>query len=297
MPDLARVRSALQLHPVFWDNGQEVPLALFEPMAQRIHPAGSTVSSAFLTRFKGREWGGPATPVFHSSSNFGIVALYNLRTLGRMEQLPYASAHGAVEQLRAAMGWRGNISLFSRACVSAHIALAAATRSIEAGAEQALVVSFDFVSPFVAGGFQCFEDINGAMPQPYHRGVNGSIALGDGAAYALSARPAAASASNPRVSGTRCTTSPPTTRTGAALRRPSTRSSRVWADAAPASKDTGPAPSKPDVSRPAALPKPCPTPRLSAGRAPWATHWEAAASSRWRSPAAPLKAAASPHGG
>ncbi len=182
---LCEGRSALQLHPVFWDNGQEVPLALFEPMGPADPPRWFDRLIRFLDPFKGRRWGGPATPVFISSSNFGIDALYYLRTLGRMEQLPYASAHGAVEQLRAAMGWRGNISLFSHACVSAHIALAAATRSIEAGAEQALVVSFDFVSPFVAGGFNALKILNGAMPQPYHQGENGSIALGDGAAYAL----------------------------------------------------------------------------------------------------------------
>jgi 3-oxoacyl-(acyl-carrier-protein) synthase len=55
-------------------------------------------------------------------------------------------------------------------------------------AEAALVFSFDFLSPFVIGGFNALKILNGGMPAPYHDGEVGSIGLGEGAgAVVLSA--------------------------------------------------------------------------------------------------------------
>jgi 3-oxoacyl-(acyl-carrier-protein) synthase len=50
------------------------------------------------------------------------------------------------------------------------------------------VFSFDFVSPFVAGGFHSLKILNGNLPAPYARRETGSIGLGDGAAFAVLTR-------------------------------------------------------------------------------------------------------------
>jgi 3-oxoacyl-(acyl-carrier-protein) synthase len=53
-----------------------------------------------------------------------------------------------------------------------------------------LVFSFDFVSPFVAGGFHSLKILNGDLPAPYAVRETGSIGLGDGAAFAVLSREA-----------------------------------------------------------------------------------------------------------
>jgi 3-oxoacyl-(acyl-carrier-protein) synthase len=55
-------------------------------------------------------------------------------------------------------------------------------------ADRVLVFSFDFVSPFVAGGFHSLKILNGLLPAPYARRETGSIGLGDGAAFAVLTR-------------------------------------------------------------------------------------------------------------
>jgi 3-oxoacyl-(acyl-carrier-protein) synthase len=57
-------------------------------------------------------------------------------------------------------------------------------------ADRVLVFSFDFVSPFVAGGFHSLKILNGTMPSPYAVRETGSIGLGDGAAFAVLSREA-----------------------------------------------------------------------------------------------------------
>jgi len=52
------------------------------------------------------------------------------------------------------------------------------------------VFSFDFVSPFVAGGFHSLKILNGTMPAPYAVREVGAIGLGDGAAFAVLTRSA-----------------------------------------------------------------------------------------------------------
>jgi 3-oxoacyl-(acyl-carrier-protein) synthase len=64
-----------------------------------------------------------------------------------------------------------------------------ASRAVEAGiADAALVFSFDFLSPFVAGGFHALKILNARFPAPYREGETGSIGLGDGAGYAVLTR-------------------------------------------------------------------------------------------------------------
>ncbi len=81
---------------------------------------------------------------------------------------------------------------FSHACVSAHLGLLHASRLLQAGlADRVLAFTFDFVSPFVAGGFHSLKILNSGMPAPYAARATGSIGLGDGAAFAVLSREAA----------------------------------------------------------------------------------------------------------
>jgi 3-oxoacyl-(acyl-carrier-protein) synthase len=73
--------------------------------------------------------------------------------------------------------------------VSAHLGLLQASRLIHAGlADAALVFSFDFLSPFVTGGFHALKILNTDFPAPYQARATGSIGLGDGAAFAVLTR-------------------------------------------------------------------------------------------------------------
>jgi 3-oxoacyl-(acyl-carrier-protein) synthase len=61
-----------------------------------------------------------------------------------------------------------------------------ASRLLQAGlADRVLVFTFDFVSPFVAGGFHSLKILNSELPAPYSARETGSIGLGDGAAFAV----------------------------------------------------------------------------------------------------------------
>ena len=67
-----------------------------------------------------------------------------------------------------------------------HLGLAHAARQLHADlADDVLVFSFDFVSPFVAGGFHSLKILNGTMPAPFGAREVGAIGLGDGAAFAV----------------------------------------------------------------------------------------------------------------
>jgi 3-oxoacyl-(acyl-carrier-protein) synthase len=57
-------------------------------------------------------------------------------------------------------------------------------------ADRVLVFSYDFVSPFVAGGFHSLKILNGVMPAPYSVRETGAIGLGDGAGFAVLTRDA-----------------------------------------------------------------------------------------------------------
>ena len=182
---LCEGRRSLELLPPFEDSDGRVPLSLFEPMLPALPPRWFARLAALLEPECGRGWGMARTPIFISSSNFGIDSLYYCRRLGRAEQLPWAAPHASVEHLRREMAWGANVALVSHACVSAQVALYAASNALAAGAERALVLSYDFLSPFVAGGFHALKILNSAMPRPYHAGGTSSIGLGEGAAYAV----------------------------------------------------------------------------------------------------------------
>jgi 3-oxoacyl-(acyl-carrier-protein) synthase len=103
--------------------------------------------------------------------------------------LVHGPPFAAVELLRGEFGWGEHVHVLSHACVTAHLGLAHAARMLRGGfAERALVFSFDFVSPFVAGGFHSLKILNGGMPAPFAVRDTGAIGLGDGAAFAVLAR-------------------------------------------------------------------------------------------------------------
>ena len=73
--------------------------------------------------------------------------------------------------------------------MSAQLGLQQAARALDAGeADRALVFSFDFLSPFVVGGFHALKILNAHAPAPYADRPYGAIGLGDGAACAVLTR-------------------------------------------------------------------------------------------------------------
>jgi 3-oxoacyl-(acyl-carrier-protein) synthase len=124
-----------------------------------------------------------------TSSNFGVGSLYAFCRGRDARQLRYGAPFACVAALREEFGWGGQVHTFSHACVSAHLGLMHAARLLHAGlADRVLVFSFDFVSPFVAGGFHSLKILNAGMPAPYAVRATGSIGLGDGAAFAVLTR-------------------------------------------------------------------------------------------------------------
>jgi 3-oxoacyl-(acyl-carrier-protein) synthase len=137
----------------------------------------------------GEGWGSPRRPVFVTSSNFGVGSLYAFRRTEDPAHLAYGTPFTCVEWVQRELGWGPNVTVFSHACVSAHLGLLQATRVVEAGlADEALIFSFDFLSPFVAGGFHALKILNADFPAPYEARATGSIGLGDGAGFAVLTR-------------------------------------------------------------------------------------------------------------
>ena len=194
---LLRGEIALRATPVLGrEGGDLVPLALLPERAgvpdEQAPPAWLAPLRAFLAPVSGPAWGTARRPVCVTSSNFGVGSLYAWRRENNNAHAAHGSVHGSVAMLRAACGWGDNVTLFSHACVSAHLGLMHAARLLGASAapdiEEVLVVSYDFVSPFVAGGFHSLKILNTDFPAPYMNRATGSIGLGDGAAYAILAR-------------------------------------------------------------------------------------------------------------
>ena len=173
------------------DGGDPVPLALLPGRAlDETHPpAWIEAVRALLAPVIADGWGTPRRPVCFASSNFGVGSLYAFRREGAPAYLPYGAPHLCVDSLCRAFGWGANVAIFSHACVTAHVALLHGTRLVQAGAaDEVLVVAFDFLSPFVAGGFHALKILNQHFPAPYQDRPIGAIALGDGAAYAVLSR-------------------------------------------------------------------------------------------------------------
>jgi hypothetical protein len=181
--------SALSFHPVLGcDGGDLVPLALCNPWQPETGDAPRWAAPFFqmAAAIPDRRWGTERHPIFIASSNFGIDNLYAHYRHPRAGQLPYILAQRLTDYFRRELGWGTNITHFSHACVSSNLGLLYASRQVAAGlADEALVVSYDFLSPFVAGGFHAMKILIGEMPAPYAVRDFGAVGLGDGAAFAV----------------------------------------------------------------------------------------------------------------
>jgi hypothetical protein len=188
-------RRALQLRPVLGqDGGDRVPLALMgsNDMAEALPPRWLPALRILAASIPRDAWGSPRSPVVVTSSNFGVGSLYAYLRSHDAGHLRHGAPFACVEMLQDEFGWGGQVHVFSHACVSAHVGLMHATRLLQAGlADRVLVFTFDFVSPFVAGGFHSLKILNSGLPAPYSARETGSIGLGDGAAFAVLACEAA----------------------------------------------------------------------------------------------------------
>lgn len=182
-------RTALRAAPAMGKlGGDPVPLALLPDhhLDEEVPPRWIESLTRFLEPVRGAGWGTARKPVCFSSSNFGIGSLLAHRIHGGDGHLNYGTPECCVARISEAMAWGRNRATFSHACVSAHLALLHAERLVASGsADEVLVVSFDFLSPFVAGGFNALKILNGVFPAPFQAREVGSIGLGDGAAYAV----------------------------------------------------------------------------------------------------------------
>jgi len=185
-------RRVLQRLPVLGpDGGDLVPLALIgsKDMAETLPPRWLPALRALAAAIPPGSWGLPRSPVVVTSSNFGVGSLYAHMGSRDPGHLKHGAPFACVELLQREFGWGEQVHIFSHACVSAHLGLMHATRLLQAGlADRVLVFTFDFVSPFVAGGFHSLKILNSEFPAPYAVRATGSIGLGDGAAFAILTR-------------------------------------------------------------------------------------------------------------
>ncbi len=173
------------------DGGDLVPLALCPGHGydETVPPGWLAPLRALTARIPGEGWGSPRRPVFVTSSNFGVGSLYAFRRTGDAGHLDFGTPFRCVDWLAEQLGWGPNVTTFSHACVSAHLGLLQASRVLAANlADEALVFTFDFLSPFVAGGFHALKILNADLPTPYQDRATGSIGLGDGAGFVVLTR-------------------------------------------------------------------------------------------------------------
>jgi hypothetical protein len=186
-------RRALAWQPVLGaEGGDPVPLAPLpgRSLTETVPPAWTACLDELAAALPPAPWGRTRHPVFVTSSNFGVGSLYAFGRDGDPGHLALGTPFALVEFLRRRFGWGANVAVVSHACVSAHVGLLLAGRAVRAGgAERALVFTFDFISPFVAGGFHARKILNAEMPAPYAIRPTGAIGLGDGAAFAVLGRP------------------------------------------------------------------------------------------------------------
>ena len=184
---LLRGETALRLLPVLGeDGGESAPLALRSPMTDADPARWISEIAVFDGMLRDPAWGRRRTPVFVTSSNFGVDGLHaHLRTKSAAALRRGVIAH-CMDDLRRDYGWGDNVTVISHACVSAQLGLMHAARVLERDeADTALVFSYDFLSPFVTGGFHALKILNPYLPAPYAKRQSGSIGIGDGAGYAV----------------------------------------------------------------------------------------------------------------
>lgn len=167
----------------------ELPLALIAPLGSALPPRWLEPCKSLVAGLPLRPWGDARHPVVISSSNFGIEQLLAHFRQQNPELGRIATPAKVVGTIATACGFGDNCCVISNACVSAQLALAEAEALVRADlADEALVLSFDFLSSFVIGGFAALKILNGGLPLPYQVADNGAIGLGEGVAVAVVSR-------------------------------------------------------------------------------------------------------------
>ncbi len=187
---LAHGRSGLTLRPVLGvEGGEMVPLACLMPgweLAPKAVPAWTAPLLELLARIPSAPWGDLHHPVFVTGSNFGIDSILSYHRDQDPRRIPFMLPEPVLRWLQPHTGWGGNVTVISHACVSASLGLAEAAAALtRPEVQSALVVSFDFLSPFVTGGFHALKILNENMPAPFAEREFGAIGLGDGAAFVV----------------------------------------------------------------------------------------------------------------
>src|SRR5690606_1439578 len=138
-------RVALRPEPVLGARGGDaVPLALLPGRAldETLPPQWLGHVSRLMQAVGDDGWGSARRPVIVTSSNFGVGNLYAYRIDGDTRHLAHGIPFASVAVLAQHLGWGANITIFSHACVTAHLGLLHASRLLAAGlADTALVVS------------------------------------------------------------------------------------------------------------------------------------------------------------
>lgn len=168
-------------------EGDACPLGLLSDMDPGVTPPRWwDMFRRFIHTIPGGDWGTPRRPVIVTGSNYGIDGLYDFGRTREAAHREWATAHGCVAKLQAEGAWGLDITVISHACVSAQLGFIRGMDWIVDGiCDEVLVVSFDFIGPFVTGGFHALKILNAEFPQPFADRPTGSIGLGDGYGYAI----------------------------------------------------------------------------------------------------------------
>lgn len=175
---------ALKLLPVpEVDGDEQVPLAYIQDIPGGDAPRWLPHLRTLAAGLPDTPWGSERFPIFLTSSNYGIDQLFALsRDRNADAYMNWCTPHAVLQQLRAEFAWGPQVTILSHACVTGQLGLTLAERIVDQGqADAALVFSFDFLSPFVIGGFHALKILNGGCPAPYTDRETGSIGLGEGA--------------------------------------------------------------------------------------------------------------------
>ena len=171
------------------EGASTFPLSLFEELGSPYPPRWIDACKRLVQRLPQKPWGYSGFPIFVSSSNFGIEQLLAYHQTGDARLKAYATPGLAVIELAKVCGFGPDLMVISNACVSAQLAISEAELILRAGcAEEALVLSFDFLSAFVIGGFAPLKILNEIRPRPYQATSLSSIGLGEGVAAAIISR-------------------------------------------------------------------------------------------------------------
>lgn len=164
------------------DGDEPLPLALIEPLGTSGEARWLPHLQALVDDLPDKPWGRERYPIFLTSSNYGIDGLFAYSRERDLRHLSLVNPHRITQRFRELFRCGPQITVLSHACVTGQLGMLLAERAVESGrADAALVFSFDFLSPFVIGGFNALKILNGVMPSPYRDGEIGAIGLGEGA--------------------------------------------------------------------------------------------------------------------